>query len=231
MQGLTDSAPPRARDLRVAGLLVALGAAGVVVTSAFYAVSNPAAGLPAQPFDATAAMTGAVRSAATLKAAGTIGYFADVAAAVGCVAVAIGLARRDQPLASAGWLGVGLATLMFAIVDTTAGYVLPPMAAAGEAGAFAGFKRLFDALFLFNTIAFGISFFAALGAERRSLALTVGAPLALAGQALGALAVTASVACLVGLPLEQGVGLSVAASAIMLMLIGRRVAQADCGPA
>ena len=69
---MTDASPAalalgaiRERDVRVSnltagGAAVALGSLGVTVTSVLYALSPPAAALPAQPFDRALALAGAV---------------------------------------------------------------------------------------------------------------------------------------------------------------------------
>ncbi len=70
---MTDTTPARldlgrefaASDLPVSGLsaggaCVALGSLGVTATSVLYALSPPAAALPAQPFDQAAALAGAL---------------------------------------------------------------------------------------------------------------------------------------------------------------------------
>ena len=64
--------------LALGGALSALGALGVVITSAFYVASPPAVAGPVQPLDLAAAMAGALNGAVTLHAAGTIGVFGDL---------------------------------------------------------------------------------------------------------------------------------------------------------
>ena len=69
--------------LTVGGAALALGAFGVAVTSVLYALSPPAAALPAYPLDQ--ALAGAIAGARTLFAAGTVGIFSDIVMAVGSV--------------------------------------------------------------------------------------------------------------------------------------------------
>lgn len=49
-----------ASPLAVGGGLLALGSLGVTITSLFYALSPPAAALPAKPFDQASALAGAI---------------------------------------------------------------------------------------------------------------------------------------------------------------------------
>ena len=136
-------------NLSAGGACVALGSLGVTATSVLYALSPPAAALPAQPFDQAAALAGAVAGARTMFAAGTVGIFSDIVVAVGALLVALELARRGRGLAVAGWIAIVLSIVLFTFVDAIVGFVLGPVAAMGDgAAAFAGFKRLFDVLFL-----------------------------------------------------------------------------------
>jgi hypothetical protein len=59
--------------LTAGGVALALGSIGVTVTSVLYALSPPAAALPAYPLDL--ALAGARSGASILHAAGTVGIF------------------------------------------------------------------------------------------------------------------------------------------------------------
>lgn len=213
--------------LAAAGLALALGSAGVVATSALYAISPPAAALPAQPLDLAAALSGAVSGARTMYAAGTIGIFADVVAAAGSLLVAAELSRRDRGIAALGWALVLMSIVIFTFVDAIVACLLGPLAAMKDgAPAFAGFKRLFDVLFLLGTATFGAGALLALSSELRASAPLVSRPLAIAGALAGLAGVLSAVACFCGLPLEQGVGISIGLGAALFAVIGVQIARA-----
>src|SRR5580692_4291806 len=197
-------------NLGVGGAAVALGALGVTATSVLYAISPPAAALPAQPFDHALALAGAVAGARTMFGAGTVGILSDIVMAVGALLVAFELARRGRGIAVAGWIAILLSIIVFTFVDAIVGYVLGPVAAMRDgAAAFAGFKRLFDVLFLLGTTAFGAGAMLALTSEMRSATPMANKPVALAGALIGLAGVLAAGACFAGFPLEQGVGISI----------------------
>ena len=214
----------RVSNLRAGGAAVALGSFGVAVTSVLYALSPPAAALPAQPFDQALALAGAVAGARTMFAAGTVGIFSDIVMAVGALLVALELARRGRSLAVAGWIAILLSVVVFTLVDAIVGYVLGPVAALEDgAGAFTAFKRLFDVLFLLGTTAFGAGAMLALTNEMRSAVPIVSKPVALAGALTGMGGVLAAAACLAGFPLEQAVGLSIGLGSAVFVAIGAQI--------
>jgi hypothetical protein len=212
--------------LAAGGLALALGSVGVVATSALYAISPSAVALPAQPFDLSLALSGAIAGARTMYAAGTIGIFADVVMACGALLVAAELARRGRGVAALGWTLMAMSIIIFVFVDVIVAHLLGPLAAMKDgASAFAGFKRLFDALFLLGTAAFGAGAILALASELRASAPLVSRALALAGALIGTAAVLAATACFCGLPLEQGVGISVGLGAALFAVIGVTIAR------
>jgi len=214
----------RISNLTAAGAALALGSLGVTVTSALYALSPLAAALPAQPFDQAAALAGAVAGARTMLAAGTIGIFSDIVFATGALVVAFELARRGRGLAVAGWVAILLSVVVFTFVDAIVGYVLSPVAAMADGvGAFAGFKRLFDVLFLLGTASFGAGAMLALASEIRSSSPIVSKPVALAGALTGLAALLAAAACFAGFPLEQGVGISIGLGSAIFVAIGVQI--------
>ena len=214
----------RVSNLRAGGAAVALGSFGVTATSALYALSPPAAALPAQPFDQALALAGAVAGARTMFAAGTVGIFSDLVMAVGALLVALELARRGRSLAVAGWIAILLSIVVFTLVDAIVGYVLGPVAALKDgASAFTAFKRLFDVLFLLGTTAFGTGAMLALTNEMRSAVPIVSKPVALAGALTGMAGVLAAGACLAGFPLEQAVGISIGLGSAVFVAIGAQI--------
>jgi hypothetical protein len=207
--------------LEAAGIAMTVGWLGVLVTTAFYAVSPPAAAMPHQPFHLGAALEGAAAGAATMTAASFAGMFSDIVLATGTLLVALELARRGRGVAAAGWVAMFLSVVIFTLVDTLVGQVLVPLAATqGAVGAFAGFKYLFDALFLLGTIAFGAGAVVALASDCRSAAPLVPRPLAWIGIAIGAFGIAAALGCFAHLPLDLAVGASIGLGALLFTIIG-----------
>ncbi|CAN7507873.1 hypothetical protein LJR130_003515 [Variovorax sp. LjRoot130] len=221
-----------AAPVRVAGWAMAAGALGVLVTSLFYVLSPRAGAMPVQPFDLAAALAGAAAGAATMKAAGMAGIFGDLIWAVGTFLMAQHTARCGRGLATAGWV-VGLLSLaIFTLVDAMVGFVLPQLALMpGAEGAFAGFKRLFDVLFLLGTVAYGFSAVVALGSEARTGGSPVHPVLAAATAVVGGVAVIAGLAGLAGLSVDLLVGASVGVGSALFIAIGLQIALAKSGEA
>lgn len=221
---VTRAQQARFSSLTAGGAAVALGSLGVTATSVFYALSPPAAALPAQPFDQALALAGAIAGARTMFAAGTVGVFSDIVMAVGALLVALELARRGRGLAAAGWVAILLSIVVFTFVDAIAGYVLSQVAAMTDgAGAFAAFKRLFDVLFLLGTMAFGAGSMLALINEVQSTASIASKPVALAGALTGLTGVLAAAGCFAGLPLELGVGISIGVGSSVFIALGAQI--------
>jgi hypothetical protein len=211
--------------LRVGGAAVALGSLGVTATSVLYALSPPAAALPAQPFDQASALAGAIAGARTMFAAGTIGIFSDLALGVGALLIALELARRGRSLAAAGWTLILLSVVVFTFVDAIVGYVLGPVAGMTDgAGAFVAFKRLFDVLFLLGAAAFGAGAILALTDDMHSAAPIAGKAIAPVGALAGLGGVLAAGACFGGAPWEQGVGISIGLGSAVFAAIGAQIA-------
>ena len=222
--GATRERDVRVSNLTVGGAAVALGSLGVTAASVLYALSPPAAALPAQPFNYALALAGAVAGARTMFGAGTVGIFSDIVMAVGALLVASELARRGRGVAAAGWIAILLSIVVFTFVDAIVGYVLGPVAAMKDAAAaFTGFKRLFDVLFLLGTTAFGAGATLALTNEMRSAVPMASRPVVLAGAMTGLAGVLAAAACFAGFPLEQGVGISIGLGSAVFVAIGVQI--------
>lgn len=159
MGGISDShATKQQRDpiVRAAGIVLAIGAAGVVVTCVGYGLSPPEAAMPIGPIDAQSAMAAAVSGRATMRLAGLAGIPGDVLTTAAWMALAVTELFRQRGLAAIGWFLLACSTILFVAVDTTVGFVLPPLATAGAEQAFLGSKTSFDGLFLASTFTFGI---------------------------------------------------------------------------
>lgn len=215
--------------LRVGGALSAVGAASVVVTSVFYALSPPAAAGPVQPFDLAAAMAGAVAGASTLHIAGTVGIIGDVIWAVAALMIATELGKRGNGLPAAGWSALLLSILLFTFVDGMTGYVFPPLAADGNSAAFEGFRRLWDMLFLLGTAAYGVGILAALGPAATGGDPTVGRLLAIMTWLIGIVALAASVAGFAGVtsvPTDKIAGATIGLGSLLFVPISLKLRSA-----
>lgn len=184
---------------RLGGLASAIGAVGVVATSLCYLLSPQVGAMPVAPLDLTAAQAGAAAGLATMKAAGAFGIAGDLVWAVGAALMARRAGAAGRGLAEAGWTALMFGLLIFTTVDAMVGFVLPQVAAmAGAEAAFAGFKRLFDTLFLLGTATSGLGVALALGGEARRAASPVSRPLAWAVAGVGALGAAAALAGFAG---------------------------------
>jgi hypothetical protein len=217
----------RADPLILGGSLSALGAAGVVVTSAFYLLSPPAAAGPVQPLDLAAAMAGAVRGAVTLHAAGVVGIVGDLVWATAALLIAQALSRRGRGVAAAGWIALFLSIVIFTLVDGMTGYVFPPLAAANNAPAFEGFKRLWDMLFLLGAATYGAGLTAVCGAELATPVAAVNRYLAFALLLVGLIGgagALAGLAGFTGLPTDKIVGASIGVGSALLIPASLQIA-------
>jgi hypothetical protein len=208
----------QAGAVRAGGLVLALGAAGVVATSAFYGISPPAAAMPVVPADFAAALAGSIRGAATMHLAGLIGVFGDVLVSGAGLLLGQIAASRGRGLAAMGWFLIAVSTVLFAVVDSIVGFVLTP-AAHQAAAAFPAFKMLFDALFLLGTATFGLG---AMLAVSRGAGGRVLAGLAFAA---GLIAALGGGAGLFGIGVNPHIlGVGIAGGSLLFTLIGLRLA-------
>lgn len=223
----------RASPLALGGGLSAIGAFGVVVTSLFYVASPRAAAGPVAPLDLAAAMSGAVSGVASLHAAGSVGVFGDLVWATAALVIAGELARRGRGVSAAGWIGLFLSILIFTLVDGMTGYVLPALATAANAAGFEAFKRFWDLLFLLGAVAYGAGVVLAMAGD-------IGAPVSMVGRRLawttlavaliGALAATAGLLGVTGLPVDRLSGGSIGLGALLFIPISLRIGRAGEAP-
>jgi hypothetical protein len=118
-------------------------------------MSPPHAAMPVAPLDLQAALDGAVRGRGTMYAAGLAGVSGDVVISAAGILLGILEVAKGRGLAAMGWFLIAVSTVLFAVVDTLVGFVLPPLAAAAGAPGFLAAKIPFDALFLAGTATFG----------------------------------------------------------------------------
>jgi hypothetical protein len=134
----------RGTPLVVGGFLSALGAMGLAIANLFYALSPLAAASPTQPFDLSAALSAVAVGSHTLEIAGAVGIFGDLIWATAALVIAQELGRRGRGLSASGWNALTVAIVLFIFVDGITGFVLPPLALAGNASGFEGFRHFWD---------------------------------------------------------------------------------------
>jgi hypothetical protein len=207
---------------RVGGGAIALGAAGIVATSVLYGMSPPAAALPVQPLDLTAAVEGTIRGAGTMWWAGVVGVFGDVLVTGGGLVLGAGRLARGEGVAALGWFLIATSTILFAVVDALVGFVLPPLAvASGASGAFLGAKTLFDSLFMLGTATFGLGAVLAMVRARD----TVPRALVVAATAVGAAALVGGAGGLFGHDLHRLMGIGILGGSLSFALVGLALAR------
>ena len=151
--------------VRAGGLVLALGAAGVVATCVLYGISPPQAAMPLVPADLAAALTGAIQGAGTMHLAGLVGVAGDVLVAAAALLLGQFETARGRGVAAMGWFLIAVSTVLFAIVDSIVGFALSQTARQAPA-AFPAIKNLFDAMFLLGTATFGLGAILAMAAMR-----------------------------------------------------------------
>lgn len=147
------AAPP---DRLAYGLLLA-GALMVLVTCAAYLLAGPVAAMPAGAASFEVGRAATASAAGWMLLASWVGMPADIVLAVAGLMLA---QRREQAAqATAGWYALAIVGLVFLVVDTMVGQVLPPLASGSAEGAagYAAARALFDALFHLGTFAGGLS--------------------------------------------------------------------------
>ena len=210
----------------VGGRLCTAGFAGITLTSLLYALAPVPAALPVPVLDMAAAISGTTLGAGLLRSASLVGILSDIVAVSGAWLVGYSLAGQDRGLACAGWIGVILSILVFTIVDAIAGLVLVPLAAdPALPAAYAAAKRLFDALFLTGTLAFGIGLAVFLLAELRAPHFGWGGRTTGVGTALGLTAAGAALACMAGARAELVAGGCIGAGGLLCTWLSARIAR------
>jgi hypothetical protein len=208
------------------GMALALGSLGVVVTGTFYLLSPVEATMPVVPLILEKAMAGAIAGASTMKAAGAVGIFSDVAIAAGALSIGMSDVVRGRGASAVGWMMIAVSAIIFAVVDALVGFVLSPVAGQLQfSAAFLAVKSLFDALFILGTWTFAAGGALALIPWVAARDRSVSRGLALAVIAIGLIGAVASLGTLFGLPLHHFMGLSIGAGSALFTLIGVQIAR------
>lgn len=209
-----------------ASIAVAIGAFGVVVTSAFYALSPVAAALPMPNPSFADALNGMIAGRMTMIAAGTIGIISDVTLAVGTLILMVFRTPASLQLERVGWAFVTISVLIFVMVDSLSAGVLAQIATFdGATAAFAGFKLLFDTLFIVGTIAFGLGLPTILMSEMRSESPVLAKPLLWSGISVAAAGLVSGLLYFANVSLPQVIGISIAVGSFIFAIYGIQIAR------
>lgn len=203
------------------GLAVAIGAFGVVVTSALYAASPPQAVLP-MPSPALAdALRETIAGQTFVTAAGTVGILSDVILAAGAFMMMLYPWPSGRPFKQFGWACLAISTLVFVLVDGLSAGVLTQVAALD--GAFAtwvGFKRLFDVLFVAGASAFGLGGIAVLASDAMSGAPVLAKWLTWIGVGIAVAGLGSSLLFFANVNLAPVIGLSIGGGTLLFTVYG-----------
>ncbi|MFZ1041985.1 MAG: hypothetical protein WCA79_19810 [Anaerolineales bacterium] len=209
-----------------AGIVVAIGALGVVIGSAFYALSPVSLALPMPTPSFIDALNGAIVGHTTIVAAGTIGIFSDVILAAGALVLMAFRHPMGLPIERLGWALLTISVLVFVLVDSLSGGVLTQIAAMhGGEVAFAGFKLLFDTLFVLGTITFGLGGAATLVSEMKSASPVIAKPLIWIGILSAAAGFVSGLAFFINISLPQVIGISIAVGSLVFAIYGIQIAR------
>ena len=216
-----------ARAIFCAGIAVAIGAFGVVIASAFYAISPSAASLPAADLSIADALHGMVAGRVTMLVAGSVGVVSDLILATGTLLLMAFRKPVGLEIERAGWALVTMSVLVFVGVDSLSAGVLTQLAAlGGDEGAFAGFKLLFNILFIAGTIAFGLGVPAILASEMNSKAPVLVKPLLWIGVLAAVVGLVGALLYFARISLPYVVGVPIAVGSLIFGIYGVQIARA-----
>jgi hypothetical protein len=215
-----------------ASLALAVGSLGVVVTSVFYALSPVPAALPIPTPQLAQALSGTLAGRTTLLAAGTVGIISDVIFAAGALLLMAFRHPAGWPIERVGWALATMSVLIFIGVDALAAGVLTQLAALDGAGAaFAGFKLLFDILFILGTLTTGLGVPAILVSELKADAPVLARPLIWLGLLAAGAGLVGGLLYFVNVSLPQVIGISIAGVSLIFAIYGVQIARSARSPA
>jgi hypothetical protein len=213
-----------------AGLAMAIGSFGVVITSIFYALSPVAAALPVAGVSLVDAYNGMIAGRVTMMAAGIVGVPSDVILIAGTLLLMIFRAPASLQVERLGLALVTMGVVIFIFVDALAAGVLTQMAALDATmNTFAGFKFLFDILFIFGTIAVGLGTPLIFAGEIKAATPTLAKPLAWVGILFSLAGLFASILYFAGIALPQLIGISIAVVSLIFGKYGIQIARQSKG--
>lgn len=208
-------------------LWVTIGAFGVVITSALYAIAPALAVLPMANVLIADALRASVAGQQWMLAAGSVGIFSDVAFAAGACVLLVARRSNRSGLEASGWAWLAITNLIFVVVDALVSQVLGPVAVlGGPENAFAGFKHLFDILFVLGTVTFGAGSISVLWSETRTDSPVVSRGISGIGIVIGAVGLVSALSYFAGVNLAPVIGVSIGAGALVFTIVGIQIAWA-----
>lgn len=209
-----------------AGLAVAIGSFGVVLTSVFYALSPVSAALPIPGISIVSAHDGMLSGRIAMMAAGIVGVPADVILIAGTLLLMVFRTPAGLQIERLGWALATLGVVIFIFVDALAAGVLTQIAALDTAmTVFAGFKLLFDILFIFGTITIGLGAPLVFVSELKASNSILAKPLAWAGILFSLAGLAASILYFAQIALPQLIGISIAGVSLIFGMYGIQIAR------
>ena len=211
-----------------AGVAVATGALGVLIASVFYALSPVPAALPIPNPSFVNALNAMIAGRITMMAAGTFGIIFDLIFSGGVLLLMVFRKPAGLEIERLGWAFVTISVLIFITVDSLSANVLTQKAVLkGAAASFAGFKLLYDTLFVLGTIAFGLGAPIIFTGEMKSgspllpkLVIWIGIFFACCGLVSGLL-------YFANVSLPQVIGISIAAGSLLFVVYGVQIARSE----
>lgn len=209
-----------------AGAAVAVGSFGVVLASIFYALSPVSAALPVPGVDLDQALNGMITGRSTMVAAGVTGVISDVILIAGMFFLMGFRKPTNLQLENLGWALAAVGVVIFIVVDSLSAGVLTQIAALDNAmPVLAGFKLMFDTLFIFGTITIGLGTPAILAGEIKAKSPILSKPLAWAGILVSLIGLISSVLYFANIALPQVIGISIVGVSLIFGIYGIQLAR------
>jgi hypothetical protein len=209
-----------------AGLALAVGSFGVVLTSIFYALSPGAAALPVSGVSIAEAHRGMTSGRITMMAAGIVGVPSDVILIAGTLLLMVFRAPASLQIERLGLALITMGVVIFTFVDALAAGVLTQIASFDDTmTVFAGFKFLFDILFIFGTITIGLGTPMIFASELKATSSILAKPFAWAGIFFSLVGLVASILYFAQIALPQLIGISIAVVSLIFGIYGIQIAR------
>ncbi|MEE9454183.1 MAG: hypothetical protein V3V13_07365 [Paracoccaceae bacterium] len=141
---------------KLAGILIMLGAAGVVIISGIYGAAPHLASVPLPAnVDMHIVLETTLNARLFLQLAGNIGLLADILLVAGALLI---LRTSLTTLGILFWNGILASTFLFVLVDGLAAFILPKLAEGAMLEGFSVARYTFDFFFAFGVLIFGLAF-------------------------------------------------------------------------
>lgn len=206
------------------GLMMALGSVGVVLTSLFYALSPIPAALPMPALNFAEVQKDMLAGQTTMRLAGIVGVPFDIIMTGGALLLMVFRKPAGHGAERLGWAFIAISVFIFIFVDALAVGVLTQLAALdGAFAAFAGFKLLFNLLFIAGLLAFGMGVPLVLFSELKAQRSVLARPLILFGMAVGLVGLAAGLLYFAGVSLPMICGVCIALGSALFAYYGFQI--------